>query len=220
MAQEYRPVKASAKVMLLFVLFITLAEMNFLAHIYLSGQDPELRIGNFIADSVKGKHFQQFPERVQQGIVLHRAIDQYTDTHPIFKKSTARLSPTYGHYSGVIVDILYDHFLAHNWKKYSNISLEKYVSEFYQSLQRNYEVLPTPVQQFLPLMIKQNWLVSYATIEGIGKILYQMNERTKRKSKMDRAVIELKANYQEFECEFSSFFYELQHFSRDKIRKL
>ena len=86
--------------------------MNFLAHIYLSGDDDELKIGNFIADSVKGKKFSQFPDQVQKGITLHRKIDSYTDSHPIVRESVLRLFPKYGHYSSVIVDILYDHFFS------------------------------------------------------------------------------------------------------------
>ncbi|HET8754192.1 MAG TPA: acyl carrier protein phosphodiesterase [Salinimicrobium sp.] len=194
--------------------------MNFLAHIYLSGEDEELTIGNFIADSVKGKKLLNYSEGIKKGIVLHRAIDFYTDTHPIVRKSISRLFQTYGHYSGVIVDILYDHFLAANWKNYSEVPLEDFVDDFYKMLQKKFEILPEPIQQFLPYMIKDNWLVSYATIEGISTILYQMNERTRKKSKMNFAVIELEEHYEDFKTEFSSFFEELQLFSINKIRTL
>lgn len=194
--------------------------MNFLAHIYLSGKDEELIIGNFIADSVKGNKYLDYPEGIQKGIVLHRAIDYYTDTHPIVKQSTSRLFETYGHYNGVIVDILYDHFLAANWKRYSNVPLDEFVARFYDLLQDNLEILPKNVQQFLPYMISDNWLLSYATIKGIGKILHQMNERTKRVSKMNTAVIELEDHYEEFETEFTQFFEELELFAKTKIKEL
>lgn len=194
--------------------------MNFLAHIYLSGKDEKLAIGNFIADSVKGKKLLNYSEGIKRGIVLHRAIDFYTDTHPIVRKSISRLFPIYGHYSGVIVDILYDHFLAANWENYSEVPLADFVDEFYELLQKNFEILPEPIRQFLPYMIKDNWLVSYATIEGIGTILYQMNERTSKKSKMNFAVIELEEHYEDFKTEFTSFFEELQLFSLNKIRTL
>ena len=98
--------------------------MNFLAHIYLSGDNEELKIGNFIADSVKGKQYLEYPPGIIDGIVLHRAIDTFTDTHPIVSRSVERLFERYGHYSRVIVDILYDHFLAANWKDYSDIPLK------------------------------------------------------------------------------------------------
>lgn len=194
--------------------------MNFLAHIYLSGKDEELIIGNFIADSVKGRKYLDYPEGIKNGIVLHRAIDYYTDTHPIARQSSSRLFETYGHYSGVIVDILYDHFLAANWEKYSNIPLERFVATFYQLLQKNLSILPKNVQQFLPFMIKDNWLLSYATIGGIGTILHQMNERTNKISGMNTAVVELEKHYEDFQNEFTLFFDELKIFSQRKIKTL
>lgn len=194
--------------------------MNFLAHIYLSGNDQQLLLGNFIADSIKGKKYLEYPEGIRNGIILHRAIDFYTDTHPTVRKSISRLFDTYGHYSGVIVDILYDHFLAANWQDYSEIPLEIFVADFYDLLQENYQILPKNIKQFLPYMIKDNWLVSYATVRGISRILYQMNERTKKRSKMNFAVIELEEHYEEFEAEFSSFFEELRLFTQNKIKTL
>ncbi|MEX0290603.1 MAG: DUF479 domain-containing protein, partial [Flavobacteriaceae bacterium] len=94
--------------------------MNFLAHIYLSFGDDEITIGNFIADSIRGKKYKHLPERVQKGVILHRAIDTFTDAHPTVRQSSKRLHENYSHYSRVIVDIFYDHFLAKNWKNYSD----------------------------------------------------------------------------------------------------
>lgn len=194
--------------------------MNYLAHIYLSNGDPEVTVGNFIADAVKGKKYLEFPEGIQKGIILHRAIDTYTDSHPIVKQSSKRLHKKYGHYSGVIVDILYDHFLAANWKDYSDSSLEIYVQDFYQLLNSYYSILPKRIQNLMPYMIADNWLLSYATVEGIGKILYQMNKRTKNRSKMNFAILELEAHYDEFREEFTDFFAELTDFSKNKLKSL
>lgn len=194
--------------------------MNFLAHIYLSGEDPELKIGNFIADSVKGKKFLEYPKRISQGITLHRKIDSYTDSHEIVKQSISRLSPKYGRYSSVIVDILYDHFLAANWKDYSTTPLEQYTLDFYDLLHDYYEILPQKIQNFLPYMIRDNWLLSYATISGIGSVLSGMNRRTKNRSKMNFAVIELEQYYTDFEKEFRSFFEELEVFTKNEMRTL
>ena len=194
--------------------------MNYLAHIYLSGEDDQLKIGNFIADSIKGRKFLHYPEGIQKGIILHRAIDYYTDTHPVFRKSSQRLFPKYRHYSGVIVDILYDHFLAANWEKYYSVPLETYVDQFYQMLNAHFDILPKKVQRFLPVMIENNWLLNYATIEGIGKILYQMNMRTGNKSKMNFAVEDLQNHYRDFEKEFFEFFEELRDFTKRKLPEL
>ncbi|UJH91270.1 acyl carrier protein phosphodiesterase [Antarcticibacterium sp. 1MA-6-2] len=194
--------------------------MNYLAHIYLSGENDEIKIGNFIADSVKGKKIINFPEGIRNGIILHRAIDSYTDVHLLFRKSSTRLFPQYRHYSPVIVDVFYDHYLAANWSRYCDTPLKEYVEEFYSLLKRNHELLPNNVKMFLPYMLRDNWLVSYASIEGISKILSQMNQRTKNKSKMDLAVKELELYYEDFEKEFFLFFDDLKQFSSNRILDL
>ncbi|HBR55569.1 MAG TPA: DUF479 domain-containing protein [Flavobacteriaceae bacterium] len=194
--------------------------MNFLAHIYLSGEDEGITIGNFIADGIKGKRYKKFPPKIQKGILLHRFIDSYTDSHPTVRQSTARLHKNYGHYSGVIVDILYDHFLAKNWNDYHPQPLADYVTNFYELLRTNFEILPTRIQRMMPYMIADNWLLSYASIQGISTILNQMNQRTKNRSKMNFAVLELEEFYTEFEDEFTSFFAELITASQVKLSEL
>ena len=190
--------------------------MNYLAHIYLSGENEDLKIGNFIADSVKGKNYKKYPEVVQQGILLHRKIDSFTDSHPTVFKSTHRLFPIYSHYASVIIDVLYDHFLAKNWKKYHDTSLAVYIDEFYYLLKTNFEILPKRVQKFYPYMVSQNWLLNYATIEGIEQILFQMNGRVKSKIQLHHSIKEFKEDYTLFETEFTSFFEELIQFSENE----
>jgi acyl carrier protein phosphodiesterase len=194
--------------------------MNFLAHIYLSGKNEDYIIGNFIADSIKGKKYLSYPESVQKGILLHRAIDFYTDTHPVVRKSTSRLFPKHRHYSGVIVDIFYDHFLASSWQKFSDIPLEEFIADFYDLLQKKKELLPGNIKGFLPFMIQENWLLSYSTKDGIANILNQMNLRTQKRGKMDEAIFKLESHYEEFKEEFFTFFPELVTFSRNRILQL
>jgi len=193
--------------------------MNYLAHIYLSGDNDLVTIGNFIADGIKGKDYKKYPKDIQIGVLLHRNIDTYTDAHQTVRKSTKRLHEKYGHYSGVIVDILYDHFLAKNWSKYSNIPLEDYVNTFYDSLEEHYEVLPLRIQKMMPFMMTDNWLLSYASIEGISRVLDGMNRRTKNRSGMNEAINELEEFYNEFENEFTMFFDELILFSKQKLEE-
>lgn len=194
--------------------------MNFLAHIYLSGNNDKIAIGNFIADSVRGKKYRSFPEEIQKGILLHRGIDTYTDAHKIFRQSTKRLHKNYSHYSRVIVDIFYDHFLAKNWSNYSDIPLDKFIINFYNNLENHFEILPEQVQKLMPYMITDNWLLSYASIEGISKVLNGMNNRTKNRSKMNLAVNDLEKYYTEFENEFTLFFPELTDYSNNKLKEL
>jgi acyl carrier protein phosphodiesterase len=190
--------------------------MNFLAHIYLSFEDDEITIGNFIADSIRGNKFKHLPERVQTGIMLHRQIDTFTDAHPTVRQSTKRLHENYGHYSGIIVDIFYDHYLAKNWKTYSDTPLDVFVDNFYDLLEDNYEILPIGVQRMMPYMISDNWIFNYSKMDGIARVLNGMNRRTKNKSKMNFAILDLEEHYNAFEKEFTSFFEELTAFSKQK----
>lgn len=187
--------------------------MNFLAHIYLSGNNHLVTIGNFAADGIRGKRFTKYPKAMQAGIALHRRIDTYTDSHAIFRQSTKRLHKAYGHYSGVIVDIFYDHFLAKNWKHYSDIPLDIYIQDFYNSLNKHVDILPERFKKLTPFMIADNWLLSYATIDGIQKVLDGMNRRTKGRSKMNEATKELKLFYDEFENDFKLFFEDLKKYA-------
>ncbi|MEO8774047.1 MAG: acyl carrier protein phosphodiesterase [Gelidibacter sp.] len=194
--------------------------MNFLAHIYLSGDNELITIGNFIADGIKGKRYQNYPDVIQIGILLHREIDTFTDAHPTVRLSTKRLHHRYSHYSGVIIDILYDHFLAKNWSSYSDTPLNIYVDDFYESLRQHSELLPLRIQNMMPYMLADNWLFNYANIDGIQNVLNGMNRRTKNIVGMDRATDELQEFYQEFETEFTSFFDELRVFSDEKLTAL
>lgn len=194
--------------------------MNFLAHIYLSFGDTEITLGNFIADSIRGNKYKHLPERVQQGILLHREIDTFTDRHPIPRKSSKRLHKNYSHYSRVIVDIFYDHFLAKNWLRYSETPLNIFVDDFYDLLEDNYEILPVGVKRMMPYMISDNWIFNYSKIEGIGRVLNGMNRRTQNKSRMNFAILDLEEHYDAFENEFTKFFDELIVFSKQKYKSL
>lgn len=194
--------------------------MNYLAHIYLSGENDLVTIGNFIADGIKGKSYKKQPKNIQIGILLHRHIDTFTDTHETVRLSTKRLHKKYGHYSGIIVDILYDHFLAKNWNTYSEVPLEIYVNNFYNSLEEHYSILPPRIQKMMHYMIADNWLHSYKSIDGISRVLDGMNRRTKNRSSMNEAVNELEIFYKEFENEFTNFFDELIASSKKKLKTL
>ena len=194
--------------------------MNFLAHIYLSFDDDEITIGNFIADSIRGNKFTHLPDRIQKGIKLHRHIDTFTDAHPTVRKSTKRLHENYGHYSGIIVDIFYDHYLAKNWKVYSDTPLDVFVNNFYDLLEDNYEILPIGVQRMMPYMISDNWIFNYSKMDGIARVLNGMNRRTKELSKMDLAIHDLAANYEEIEKDFELFFKKLMDFTTKTVKEL
>ena len=194
--------------------------MNFLAHLYLSKDNTNIMIGNFIADGIPGNKFQHYTEEIKQGIYLHREIDTFTDAHPIVRQSKRRLHERYKHYKGVIIDIFYDHYLAKNWHHFSEIPLETYVQSVYKLLQDNFDILPKKTQHLLPYMIEYNWLFNYQYHKGIEQVLRGMNRRTKGISQMDLAIEDLQNLDADFEKDFLLFFEDLRIFSDQKITEL
>jgi acyl carrier protein phosphodiesterase len=185
--------------------------LNFLAHIFLSGDRPKIMVGNFIGDFVKGKNLhERFEPEIVRGIELHRAIDEFTDDHSVVLESKKRLRAKYRHYSAVIVDVFYDHYLARNWHRYHTTDLPVYAEAAYATLNEFHAVLPDQVNQMLPYMIKGNWLVNYGRVEGIQRALTGMSRRTRFDSKMDESINDLREFYNEFEEEFLRFFPDLQ----------
>lgn len=180
--------------------------MNFLAHLYLSGNSDELMIGNFMADFVKGKPSAQLPENIAKGIALHRLIDAFTDTHPVVKQSIRRLQPAYHKYAGVIVDIFYDHFLARNWSVFSQESLPAFAAKTYSLINQHKAVLPVTMHEMFCFMQQQNWLVSYAQKEGVARVLQGMARRTTFLSNMELAINDLERDYADYGEEFLIFF--------------
>lgn len=194
--------------------------MNFLAHLYLSGDDEEIMVGNFIGDFVRGRNiYNQFPKHVALGIELHREIDDFTDNHAVVLESKIRMRPKYRHYAPVIIDMFYDYYLARNWKSYHPLPLEQYAQLAYQTLTKFEFLLPAQVKYLMPYMIEGNWLLNYAKPEGIHRALSGMARRTPYDSKMEEAIHELNLYDQEFEAEFLRFFPDLEKMSAEFIQQ-
>lgn len=191
--------------------------MNFLSHLYLAGESEGLIIGNFIADSVKGNAFDQFAPEIQKGIILHRKIDAFTDSHPVVEQSKQRLREKYKKYASVIVDIYYDHYLAVNFHHYSENSLKDFTQKIYTLIQNNHSILPEKSKRFTAYMLQYNILYEYSTFEGIGQVLEGMAYRASFQSNMQHAIHDLKEHYPLFENEFKEFFPELKDFVKEQI---
>lgn len=184
--------------------------MNFLAHLYLSNNQPDVQIGNFIGDFVKGRQYERYPENVKRGILLHRHIDHFTDTHPIPHQSADRLRIHYRRYSGVLIDLFYDHYLARNWERYHHQSLHAFVNQTHKLFIRNYFNLPREVRSFLPFLIKSRRLENYRHADGIERSLTIMTNHTSLPPHVKEAMAILKEHDQAFEQEFLIFFEELR----------
>ncbi len=193
--------------------------MNYLAHLYLSGEAPGIRVGNFIGDYVKGNSYNKFSPEIQKGIILHRRIDEFTDKHPLVKQSASRLREHYGRYSGIVIDMFYDHFLAVNWRHYSDIELSQYVTGVHRLLLFNYFKLPAKVKMFLPFLIKSRRLENYRHISGIERSLQIMSEYTSLPNKTGLAIEVLEINYEKFDAEFKEFFPDVMKLAEEILNK-
>lgn len=191
--------------------------MNYLAHLYLSGNVDEIVVGNFIGDYVKGKDYMNYPDRIKLGILLHRSIDSFTDTHKNCREAKELFRKDFGLYSGIVMDFLYDHILAINWKEYSNMELRLFAGYVHKVLNANISYLPARVQGFLPFLIQHKRLESYATETGINHSMNIMSKYTSFPPKSERAMeiyrenrIYLIENFNVFMKELI-FFVEINH---------
>ena len=180
--------------------------MNFLAHLYLSGDNKQIRVGNFVGDWIKGNDYKKYPPDIQKGILLHRSIDYYTDSHPIVKQSKSRFNEKYHKYSGIIIDICYDHFLAKNWDSFSSVPLEEFTNSVKEDLYDNMHIFPEDLQEFIPRFMNHGWLESYNTIIGIEKVLEGMAKHTSLPDKTDDAILIFENDYEKFKSEFYEYF--------------
>ncbi len=189
--------------------------MNFLAHLYLSGENEKLMVGNFIGDYVKGRKYENYKNGVKQGILLHRQIDSFTDSHSKFREAKKLMVSEFGLYSGIIIDLIYDHLLAKNWNNYSTRNLREYTKWVHAVLLKNFFYLPKRVQGFLPILIQNRRLESYATVEGIQKSLEIMSRYTSLPDKSKKAMEILEENLPFFESNFADFLNDVISFVED-----
>lgn len=166
-------------------------------------------VGNFMGDAVKGSKFEWFPPSVAQGIVFHRLIDEYTDTHAEVREAKRVLRPSQGKYSGVVLDVLFDHFLAKRWDDYHQESLPAFTQSCHAVIESQRDLLPDRAERFFRYMIAHDLLLSYSKPEGIQSVLRGMDSRTAYESQMERAVEAMEENFERLDGHFRSFFPDL-----------
>ncbi|MCW5898927.1 MAG: DUF479 domain-containing protein [Flavobacteriales bacterium] len=184
--------------------------MNFLGHLYLSGDDPLIIVGNFMADAVKGRDLSHHPEGIQRGIRLHRAIDVATDAHPMHRVGRERVRAHAGRYAGVVMDLFYDHLLAIDWQEHHPEPLEAFSARMYRLLEAHHHLLPQRTREMLPWMMRGDWLTSYATLGGIGRALDGLSRRAPQGASMQGAETVLADHFQDYRAEFGTFLHDLR----------
>lgn len=186
--------------------------MNFLAHALLAGDEPALIVGGVAGDWVKGILPGMLPADIARGVALHRAIDDYAETHPAFRRSRARVSVARKRYSGILVDIFYDHLLAQDWENVHHRPLHDYCAGVYQMIETRMEELPAKAHPALRLMASQDWLSSYASMDGIASVMLRMSRRVKHPDMLAQAEQELLADLDGFEEDYREWLTDITEF--------
>jgi acyl carrier protein phosphodiesterase len=178
--------------------------VNFLVHLYLSGNDPEILVGNFMGDFVKGRVDEGFPHPLRDGIVLHRRIDTFAQHHPLFRRSRQRLAPCYGLYRGVMVDLFFDHFLVVEWDAWSPEPLDSWLARKRAIVDAHQSQLPPRLQGLVPVIFEE-LIPSYREVEGIGRALERMSRRVSRSNPLAGGERELAVHYADLRDDFRHF---------------
>lgn len=186
--------------------------MNFLAHLFLSKHDEALMLGNFMGDFVRKSADVDYPEGIRRGLELHRNIDTFTDTHPLVRESTRLLHERHHKYAPVLLDVYYDYLLVKNWEVFSTQSLLDFTQNVYKILESYIEIMPPVLQQRLPLMIADDWLVRYGTFEGLEFTFSRMRLRASKPSYFDHAVETLQLHLEPLNERFLQFFPDVMEF--------
>ena len=195
--------------------------MNFLAHAFLSMNREHLVLGNFLADFLRGKEIGAMDPSIQKGIQLHRFIDEFTDHHPTVEELIQHFRDPFKKYSGVVVDVWFDFFLAHYWQEWTSQEFESFKLNFYHLIKTNNHLLNERAKGFTHYMLTTDAFESYRSQEGISRVLSQMSKRTKFNSQMELGGLELEKNYDKIRLSFNAFFPELikacDQFIKDEV---
>lgn len=188
--------------------------MNWLAHVFLSEPDIDHQLGNLLADLVRGDERAGMSPRFVEGALAHKAIDAFTDAHPIVRRSRSRVGGEYRRFSGVLIDVYYDYLLANDWARYSSTPLPHFTSRFYTDTAARQMPLPPDARETLERIVRHDLLGSYARLDGVERALRRisayLSSRWRRPFALERAVGLLQEQQESLAADFYEFFPELQ----------
>jgi acyl carrier protein phosphodiesterase len=186
--------------------------MNFLAHAFLAGDTPALIVGGVVGDWIKGLLPGSLPEDLARGVALHRAIDAFSDTHPTFRRSRARMSAERRRYAGVLVDIFYDHLLARDWAQFHHAALGGYCANVYRQIAYRLDDIPESARYPLELMAREDWLQSYKDLDEIADVLARMSRRARRPNPLEGGEQDFLTDPAGFGEDFSAWLADARRF--------
>ncbi len=193
--------------------------MNYVAHQVLSFSNENLQIGNLLGEVIKGKDYEIYPKEIQQGVLLHRFIDSFTDSHEIVKECSAIFHETQGKFSPIIIDVIFDYFLIKNWSLYNSVDFLTFKNDCYTTFRNINITIPEKLQNILFYLLKYDWFVNYSTLEGIHQTLSNIGKRTKFDNQLNQSIDIIKENLPFLEKKFLAFFPELEDNCRQFLFK-
>lgn len=191
--------------------------MNYLFHLYLSGDDPAILTGNFMGDFVKGRLTDSYPPSLRRGIELHRRIDSFAQNHPGFTRSRLRIAPEFGLYRGILVDLYYDHFLASGWDRFSPEPLPAYLGRVRGVVEGNRALLPERLQRLVPVIFEE-MIPSYLSTDGVAQALERMSRRVSRANPLAQGGKELTRHYPALQEDFLGFLPEIRRYAASLLQ--
>ncbi|MCO4758653.1 MAG: DUF479 domain-containing protein [Oceanospirillaceae bacterium] len=189
--------------------------MNYLAHLYFAQATIPSRVGNLLGDFARGLDTEVLPDGIHRGLRNHRAIDHYTDSHPDVRQLKALFSPQRRRYSGIVLDVVFDHFLIRHWHTFSDRSLDHFLASAYNDLEQGYPLMPAHMQRVVKRMIEGDWIRSYSDLEQVGFALDRIAERIRFQNRFGGAIVEVERHYSELDEGFLTFFPDLIDFTSE-----
>jgi acyl carrier protein phosphodiesterase len=189
--------------------------VNWLAHLRLAPPAPPLlRLGNLAGDFVRGVDVASLHEDLQRGIAMHRAIDRFVDAHPAVLGARAELAPDVRRFGGVLLDVWFDHFLARQWQRLgAGGALGAFLREVHAELAEHRALLPPDLQRIAGAIARDDWLGTYATVDGIEQVLTAMARRFARASPLARGGALLRERYGDVERTFDALWPDVTAFA-------
>jgi acyl carrier protein phosphodiesterase len=194
--------------------------LNFLAHAYLSFGNEELTVGNLISDFVKGRKKFDYPQAIQNGITLHRSIDEFTDANEITRLAKEIFRPAYRLYSGAFIDVVYDHFLANDKNEFTGDTLFSFSQEVYKILEQYSNHMPERFARMFPYMKNQNWLYGYREKEMIKNSFNGLVRRSTYMTESHTAYSLFEEYYSELRVYYTEFIREVKPFAKQRMEEL
>lgn len=186
---------------------------NFLAHAHLAGERPEVMLGALVADHLGRTPLALLDSHLADGVRAHRALDQFTDGHPAFRSAKALIAPPRRRFAGIIIDLVFDHLLARDWRRYADEALRCFIDEVYAVTRAHEHLLPVDAILLVQRMRDEDWLGCYESVSGIDGTLQRVAARVRRGGVMAGAIADLQEHAHGMQSCFKEFYADAMRFA-------